>query len=88
MRLHRCSTGQFGVLVGLAIGAFCEFDSLIKHVVYVRFDVRFSWKKALTIVSKYGLRFVISLVKKKNEDIGEALEETFEKESGNGNTTA
>lgn len=88
VRLDWCSNGQVGVLIGLAIGAFCELDSLIKHVVYVHFDVRFSWKKALAIVSKYGLRFVISLVKKKNEDIGEALEETFEKESGNGNTTA
>lgn len=85
VRLGWCGNGQVGVLIGLAIGAFCELDSLIKHVVYVRFDVRFSWKKALAIVSKYGLRFVISLVKKKNEDIGEALEETFketEKQEG------
>lgn len=82
VRLGWCANGQVGVLVGLAIGAFCELDSLVKHIAYVRFDVRFSWKKALRVVWKYGLRFIISLVKRKNEAVGEALEETFEGEQG------
>jgi hypothetical protein len=79
VRLGWCGNGQVGVLFGIGIGAFCEIDSLVKHIAYVQFHVRFSWKKFW----KYGLRFIISLVKKKNEDIGEALEETFEEQIRN-----
>lgn len=81
VRLGWCGNGQVGVLAGIAIGAFCEIDSLVKHIAYVQFGVRFSWKR----IRHYILRFGIFFVKKKNEDIGEALEETFketEKQEG------
>ena len=74
VRLGWCVSGQVGVLIGLGIGAFCELDSMVKHIAYIQFHVRFSWK----VVFKYILRFIISLVKKKNADVGEALEDSLD----------
>ena len=56
--------------VALGLGCLFEIDSIIGHVAAIHgVKCRFSVK-----------RFVISLVKKKNEDIGDAAENAFDNE--------
>lgn len=54
--------------VGLGFGCIWEIDSIVGHVCALHgINKKFSVK-----------RFIISLIKKKNEDVGEALEDAME----------
>lgn len=53
--------------VGLGLGCLWEIDSIVGHICSLH-----------GVVNQFSVkRFLISLIKKKNEDIGEALEESI-----------
>lgn len=78
---------NIGGLVAAAIAFFCEGKSFFGHFFYLH-GIRMSENT----VSGFFKSLAVALVKKKNEDVGEALEEAFEqtdnnkgKEKDNGN---
>lgn len=82
------------LLIGMVIGlAFCEPYGLANHtqcaacgvMIGVTSDLlscvgHFCVVREITISRKSVSKFLIALIKKRNEDIGEALEETMNKE--------
>lgn len=62
--------------IGLSLGCFCELASIVGHVVYVKLGIELK----VSDVWRWLLKFFIALVKKKSNDVGEAIEETFDKE--------
>ena len=62
-------------IVGLLIGCGCEIASIIGHVAYVKYDVEIEIKD----IWRWLGRVLVSIIKKKNSDIGEAIEEANEK---------
>lgn len=59
--------------VGLGAGCLCELASIIGHVAYVKYGVEIKMRDIWRIIGKVAL----SIVKKKNETIGEAIEESL-----------
>lgn len=62
--------------VGLILGCLCELASIVGHFAYVKFGVELK----MVDVWQWLARFAIALVKKKSHDVGEAVEEAFDKE--------
>lgn len=62
-------------LVGLLIGCGCEIASIVGHVAFVKYDVEIEIKDIWRWLGKVFL----AIIKKKNSDIGEAIEEANEK---------
>lgn len=64
----------FGGVVATAIAVLCEAKSFFGHFFYLH-GVTYEEKN----VASFFKAFLVALAKRKNEDIGEALEEGFEK---------
>lgn len=62
--------------VGLSAGCLAEIASIVGHVVYVKFGIELK----ITDVWRWLLKFFVALVKKKSQEVGEAIEETFDNE--------
>lgn len=60
--------------IGLLIGCVCEIASLLGHIFYVKLGIEVTVSDAV----KWLVRFIVKLLKKKSQDIGEAVEETME----------
>ena len=65
--------------VGLGLGCLCEVASIVTHVLYVKYDVEVDVKDGWKFVGT----FLLNLLKKKKEDVGEALEETIHSQDKN-----
>lgn len=65
--------------IGVCVGCAFDFSSIIGHVCFVH-GVEFSWSGIWRVVRT----FLINLVRKKSKDVGDALDETFNKEVKNG----
>ena len=63
-----CENAQVGMAIGIGLGLMCETDSVVKHIFAIR-GIKFSFRKLL-----------ISLVKLKSPDWGEALDNSLEEE--------
>lgn len=62
---------QAGAAIGIGLGLICETDSIVKHI-FTLHGLKFSWRKLL-----------ISLIKLKSPDWGQALDDAIEeKEEG------
>ena len=60
---------------GIFIGCGCDAVSAWGHICVVH-----GWKSKPSDVWKFLKRFAVAIVKKKSDDVGEALEETIDKE--------
>ncbi|MCQ2257820.1 MAG: hypothetical protein MJZ41_07505 [Bacteroidaceae bacterium] len=69
----RVQTGAIGVLIGAA----CDLCSIWGHIAVVK-----GYKFNRDTVIRFFKKFLIAIVKRKSEDIGEALEDTIIKKEG------